>query len=347
MAIDDRILLAYGTLSSGIDASQTTIPLDDASSFTDPTNGYNGIVYDLALGPHLDPDAEAVRISSAKTGNTLNVTRAQEGTTGVAHNTGGKNYAIIAGPTTKIFNDIADVVDFFAKASATRLAAVSGKTYSFEAAEFSWGSAASKTIASAAITADRTFHVLVPELGTSDTLSTINGSSESGQLLVLRASSAGAYDITLDQAGNITLQRGGKVVLNSNAQNNITLYSVNAGADWLELTRSGTAHPSHGPSNTEQIVGGVITTDSGVIQLTPQTGTTDDLDTINIANGGVIGDTLILHGSSGNTITAKDGTGNLRLNGDFAMSGPDDTMMLVYMASSVWAELTRSNNDGV
>lgn len=92
----------------------------------------------------------------------------------------------------------------------------------------------------------------------------------------------------------------------------------------------------------------VIATDAVTITrpyhtLEPQTSTTDDLATI---SGGKDGFILTLRvKDSGDTITIKDGTGNLRLTGDFAMDSQQDTIQLIFDATlNVWLELCRSNN---
>jgi parallel beta-helix repeat protein len=83
---------------------------------------------------------------------------------------------------------------------------------------------------------------------------------------------------------------------------------------------------------------------SSLIRLLPQTGTADDLATI---NGGYDGQLLVLRtATSGDTITVKDGTGNLQLaGGDFAMDNRNDKLTLIYDADlSQWSEVARSNN---
>lgn len=84
--------------------------------------------------------------------------------------------------------------------------------------------------------------------------------------------------------------------------------------------------------------------DSSLIRLLPQTGTADDLATI---NGGYDGQLIVLRtATSGDTITVKDGTGNLQLaGGDFAMDSRNDKLTLIYDADlSQWSEVARSNN---
>lgn len=68
---------------------------------------------------------------------------------------------------------------------------------------------------------------------------------------------------------------------------------------------------------------------------------TDDLDTI---DGGYDGRMLTLHSvNSGRVVTVKDGTGNLRLAGDFVMDSPFDSITLQWVSSN-WYEISRSNN---
>ena len=68
---------------------------------------------------------------------------------------------------------------------------------------------------------------------------------------------------------------------------------------------------------------------------------TDDLDTI---NGGYDGYMLVLRAaSSSRDVVVKDGTGNIRLNGDFTLTNAQDSITLFY-AGNDWIELARSDN---
>ena len=80
----------------------------------------------------------------------------------------------------------------------------------------------------------------------------------------------------------------------------------------------------------------------GFGQDDPTDESTYDLDTI---NGGVVaGQIIVLKAeNTARSIVAKDGTGNLKLSGDFTMDNTEDTLMLVYDGSN-WLEVTRSNN---
>lgn len=68
---------------------------------------------------------------------------------------------------------------------------------------------------------------------------------------------------------------------------------------------------------------------------------TDDLDTV---SGGVDGGILTLRATLSTTdVVVKDGTGNMKLAGDFTMNNLEDTITLRYM-SGTWYELSRSDN---
>jgi hypothetical protein len=97
-----------------------------------------------------------------------------------------------------------------------------------------------------------------------------------------------------------------------------------------------------GTVNAQTISGGVITVTGGRCVVDTQGGAaTDDLDTI---NGGADGDLLVIYtANSGRDVTAKDGTGNLALAGDFVMTNIRDRLVLL-KDSGTWVELSRSDN---
>ena len=91
------------------------------------------------------------------------------------------------------------------------------------------------------------------------------------------------------------------------------------------------------------IAAGVVTVSGiGYYKLVPETGTTDDLDTISGAHHGE--EITLAVRDSGDTITIKDGTGNFALAGDFAMNTQTDTIKLIYDETHGWLETSRSNN---
>lgn len=92
-----------------------------------------------------------------------------------------------------------------------------------------------------------------------------------------------------------------------------------------------------------------LTIDAGVVSVvsnfhlvdTEGDAASDDLDTV---NGGFIGMTLILKAANdARTVVVKDGTGNLKTNGDFSLTHTDDTIALIYDGTN-WLEISRSDN---
>ena len=110
MALDPVRNFARVTLLAGIDASATTITLisGDGAKLPNPaTEGqFNLVMYNYALykDPVNDPNREIVRCT-ARTGDVLTVTRAQEGTSATDHSTEAVSSAKISF-TKKIADDI-------------------------------------------------------------------------------------------------------------------------------------------------------------------------------------------------------------------------------------------------
>lgn len=137
-------------------------------------------------------------------------------------------------------------------------------------------------------------------------------------------------------ADTIHLHNGRDAVMRSNYD---TITLVRSNNVWLEVGRSLISDTVENYT----IATGVVTIDHSVerIFLTGEGGVADDLDTI---NGGYNGQVIICSAlSSFVDITAKDGTGNLALAGDFVMDHAQDTITLVYW-QSVWKEVSRSGN---
>lgn len=99
----------------------------------------------------------------------------------------------------------------------------------------------------------------------------------------------------------------------------------------------------------DQAAGSTLTIAAGAITATTPfhavdteaAAASDDLDTI---NGGVIGMVLVVHAAnSARTVVAKNGTGNLKLEGDMTLDNAEDTLQLIHDGTN-WLELSRSNN---
>jgi hypothetical protein len=97
-----------------------------------------------------------------------------------------------------------------------------------------------------------------------------------------------------------------------------------------------------GTGTTLTIATGAVTTTTSFHAIdTEAAAATDDLDTI---NGGQTGQVLYIHAANGaRDVVAKDGTGNLKLAGDFTMNNTEDTLTLIFDGTN-WLELCRSDN---
>lgn len=88
------------------------------------------------------------------------------------------------------------------------------------------------------------------------------------------------------------------------------------------------------------ISAGTFAVTTGHVVPEPETGTADDIDTI---SGGFDGALLVLGASSGDTLTCKDATGNLRLGADRVLDDVSDSLLLVRRGGD-WVELSYANN---
>lgn len=89
------------------------------------------------------------------------------------------------------------------------------------------------------------------------------------------------------------------------------------------------------------ISSGSVTATKTLFVVAGEGATTDDLDTI---SGTSSGDMVIIFKDTGAyTLTAKDGTGNLQLAGDFAMNSVADVLVLINRGGTLF-EISRSNN---
>lgn len=108
--LDPTVNFGLAPLASGISAGDTTLTLTTGygALLPDPATlgAYNVPIWDdFYANPTNDPDKEIIRVT-AKSGDVLTITRAQEGTSAVAHNTGGKTYKIGVSMTAKMVTDI-------------------------------------------------------------------------------------------------------------------------------------------------------------------------------------------------------------------------------------------------
>jgi hypothetical protein len=105
MALDNAKNFAKVTVSTGYDASATSIVLTTGHGAKLPTAPFNAVWWNSTdyPDPSDDPNVEIVRVTGIST-DTLTVTRGQESISASTKNTGGKTYKMIAGLTAKVIN---------------------------------------------------------------------------------------------------------------------------------------------------------------------------------------------------------------------------------------------------
>ena len=128
--------------------------------------------------------------------------------------------------------------------------------------------------------------------------------------------------------------------------NSVTLGNASVTDVYMAQDSGAKVHCSaiiHTQENVTIASDAITVTSSYVRVLTEGSASSDELATI---SGGSAGQVLYLHQQlSTKDVTLKDGTGNLALAGDFAMSHAQDMIQLIYsVADSVWIEVSRSNN---
>jgi len=98
---------AKGTLSGAYNNSTTTITLGSGDGDRFPATPFSAVWWNATdyTDPSDDPAVEIVRVT-ARSADTLTVTRAQEGTAAADHNTSGKTYKLLAGLTAGMFSEV-------------------------------------------------------------------------------------------------------------------------------------------------------------------------------------------------------------------------------------------------
>jgi hypothetical protein len=98
---------AKANLNAGITSGATSLVLTSGAGGKMPATPFNAVLFNSTdfSDPADDTTVEIVRVTNVS-GDTLTITRAQEGTSASAHNTGAKTYTLVAGPTAKTMTDI-------------------------------------------------------------------------------------------------------------------------------------------------------------------------------------------------------------------------------------------------
>lgn len=254
MALDATTNFGKVSVAQGYNASATSINLGALEGLRLPDPSVNG-QYNLTWwnvsdypDPSDDPNREIVRVT-AKVGDILTVTRAQETTTATVKNVAGKTYKMVLSLTSKMVVDIQTELDGKAALVHTHAASdiVSGV---IATARLGTGTQDSTTF----LRGDGTWAVPITGSGT------IGGSSGADDNRLIRADgtsgdSIQASAVTLDDSGNLT----GVVSIASLT----TLSMANGGAINFN---SGDVTLTHTAADTLTLAGGTLVANS--IQLT-------------------------------------------------------------------------------
>jgi hypothetical protein len=113
MPLDTITNFGYGTLASGINGAVTSATLTTGHGARFPASNFNVVIwnatdYTNAAAAYYAGEAEIVRVTS-RSSDTLTITRAQEGTAAVTHNTAAKTYAVSLSLTKKTYDEIGTV----------------------------------------------------------------------------------------------------------------------------------------------------------------------------------------------------------------------------------------------
>src|ERR1017187_3705208 len=131
MALDAAVNFAKAALASGITSGATSLTLVAGGGAKCPAVPFNATIFNSTdySDPSDDPAVEIVRVTGISTDTLSPITRGQEGTTGVAHNTAGKTYTLIAGPTAKLVTDILGISITGSAATLTTPHAINGVNF--------------------------------------------------------------------------------------------------------------------------------------------------------------------------------------------------------------------------
>lgn len=138
MPLDPVRNFAIVEVSTGYDSSATSIVLTGGEGAKLPApasdGAFNLVWWDGTTYPNPsdDPNVEIVRVTARST-DTLTVTRAQESTSATNKNTGGSTYQMMLSPTQKTITDIQSEIDGarLSRLTATGTVDDSNTTFSF------------------------------------------------------------------------------------------------------------------------------------------------------------------------------------------------------------------------
>lgn len=129
-ALDSARNFSKSTVSTGYTSAATSIVLVAGGGAKFAAPPFNAVWWNATDygDPSDDPGVEIVRVTGLST-DTLTVTRAQESTSASNHNTAGKVYLLVAGPTAKLTTDILTINTTGSAATLTTTRAINGVNF--------------------------------------------------------------------------------------------------------------------------------------------------------------------------------------------------------------------------
>lgn len=193
MALDAITNFGYATLATGIDSDDTSISLTTGHGARLPSTAFNAVIWDTSysspVAAYHASAGEIVRVTARST-DTLTVTRAQEGTTARNFNASGKTYAIAQTFTKRAFEELPQ---------SARLPIVTATAHGFVAGDVlklsgtTWSKAIATSVANATA-------IAVVESATTDTFVPVLAGR-----ITLSGLTAGIYYLSDATAGLLTL----------------------------------------------------------------------------------------------------------------------------------------------
>jgi hypothetical protein len=190
------------------------------------------------------------------------------------------------------------------------------------------------------------YYELVPQAGATDDLDTINNGID-GKMIGIRVNDNANTITVKDGTGNICLPDG-DVDLDDVCLIMLLIYdddsSMWVAAGGVISGAAGLGVVNFGEEETLTVAAGVVTrtATTSFFRIAAQTGTTDDLDTI---NGGSDGDMIVIKADTGDDITVTE-AGNIQLVGTSrTLDNPADKFTCLYDDSiSKWCEISQAGN---
>lgn len=248
-------------------AAATEVTVDDGTKFPDPaTDGAFNLIWWNSTDypdPSDDPNKEVIRCT-AKSGNILTITRAQEGTSASTKNSSGKVYKMILSLTAKMISDISGAITTTISTHSSTTSSVHGFDASGNApAQVHGISRHTGTIGTWA-NIDKTISSIADITAKSHTSLTDIGSNTHAQIDTAITASIGhiaANGTSVHNLGTMSTQAANNVSITGGSITNITGLTVSG---TIESTTGGIKFPDATVQTTAAATGGIMAFGNGV-----------------------------------------------------------------------------------